>query len=236
MRCIAALFLMFLSSTSNLAAQTLDGSTTNLPPASATSLPNGLFVSPAISTLGVGLESGIRFNDNVGVRLGGHWLSVSFDRTVDDVDYDADANLASFGTLLDYHPFRGGFRLSGGLRFNFNNADLTGEPNTDVTIGNETFAASDVGTLQGDVTYDVIAPYLGFGYGATLLEGALSVGFDMGVMYQGAADVDLDAEGGALQGSAVLEDNLALEEQDLEDDLDDYRFYPVIGLAVIYRF
>lgn len=233
---IAALLLLVLAWTNPVAAQALGTSTTSLSPASTTSPPYGLFVSPAISTLGVGLEAGVRVNENVGFRFGGHWLNVNFDRTIDDVDYDADANLASFGTLLDYHPFQGGFRLSGGLRFNFNNADLDGTPNSDVTIGNETFAASDVGTLKGDVSYDAVAPYVGLGYGATLLEGALSIGFDMGVMYQGEANVDLDAEGGALQGNAVLEDNLALEEDDIEDDLKDFLFYPVVGLAVIYRF
>ena len=73
------------------------------------------------------------------------------------------------------------------------------EPRTqDVTIGDETFAAADVGTLEGDATYRTFAPYLGLGYGATLLKGALTVGFDLGVMYQGAADVELDAEGGLL--------------------------------------
>ena len=40
----------------------------------------------------------------------------------------------------------------------------------------------------------------------------------------------------SLEGNDLLEDNLDIEEQDVEDDLDDYLFFPVIGLAVIYRF
>lgn len=237
MRCFFVLALILSLWPGFLAAQTL-GDAAKSPPAAATAdpLPFGLFVSPTVSTLGVGLETGVRLNENFGVRFGGNWLSVDFDRTVDDVDYQAEATLASLGTLVDYHPFRGGFRLSGGVRFNFNNADLTGVPNDDVTIGNQTFAASDVGTLDGDVSFQTVAPYLGLGYGATLLKGALSIGVDLGVMYQGRADVDLDAEGGALAGDAVLEDNLAVEEEDIEDDLDDFLLYPVVGLAVIYRF
>ncbi len=236
MRCLATFTLMMSIWTNGVAAQALGSSTTDLPPGSTLSLADGVFVSPAISTLGVGLEAGIRFNEHVGARLGGHYLSVSFEQSVNDVDYDADANLTSFGTLLDYHPFAGGFRLSGGVRFNFNNANLAGQVNDDITIGGETFAAADVGTLEGDVSYNVLAPYFGLGYGATLLDGSLSIGFDMGVMYQGAADVDLDAVGGALEGDDVLEASLAAEEQDIEDDLDDYRFFPVVGLAIIYRF
>lgn len=238
MRYFSALVLILSAWPTVLAAQTLGDTATGLPAVSASSDPQpfGLFASPTISTLGVGLDAGVRLNETFGLRFGGNWLSVNFDRTVDDVDYEADANLASLGTLVDYHPFQGGFRLSGGLRFNFNNADLTGTPNSDVTIGDQTFAASDVGTLKGDASFQTLAPYLGLGYGATLLEGALSIGFDLGVMYQGRANVDLEAEGGALQGSAVLEDNLDIEEEDIEDDLEDFLFYPVVGLAVIYRF
>ena len=238
MRFFSALVLILSVLPSVLPAQTLGDADSVLPPETTTSdpLPYGLFVSPAISTLGIGLETGIRANDFFGVRFGGNWLGLEFDRTVGDVDYEAEATLASLGALIDYHPFKGGFRISGGARANFNNADLTGTPNQDVTIGDVTFAAEDVGTLVGDATYRTFAPYLGLGYGATLLKGSLTVGFDLGVMYQGAADVDLDAEGGLLEGNAVLEENLDIEEENVEDELDDYLFYPVVGLAVIYRF
>ncbi|MEL6962326.1 MAG: hypothetical protein AAFO01_06190 [Pseudomonadota bacterium] len=55
-------------------------------------------------------------------------------------------------------------------------------------------------------------------------------------MYQGQADVDLDAESGLLSDDAVLQDNLAIEEGEVEDDLEDFVVYPVVGLAIIYRF
>ena len=230
MRILSTLFLVLFLWPNILTAETVQQ------PITPVTSPEGLFVSPTVSTLGLGIDAGWRANETFGIRLGGNWLSVNFDRTIDDVDYDAEANLTSIGTLIDYHPFQGGFRLTGGLRFNFNNADLTGTPTSDVTIGDETFAASDVGTVEGDVTFQTFAPYLGLGYGATLLEGALTIGFDAGLMYQGRADVELDAEGGALEGNTVLEDNLAIEEENIEDDLEDYVVYPVIGLAFSYRF
>lgn len=217
------------------AAQAL-GDAEALPEGDPARLPYGLFVSPTISTLGLGIEGGMRLNETFGLRLGGNWLAFEDDGVEDDIDYEADATLASLGALVDYHPFRGGFRVSGGLRFNFNQADLTGTATDDVEIGDVTFTAAEVGTLQGDVDFDVLAPYLGIGYGATLLEGAFSIGFDLGVMYQGQADVRLDSEDGLLSGSAVLNDNLAIEEDEIEDDLDAFVLYPVVGLAVTYRF
>ncbi|MGI9494399.1 MAG: hypothetical protein ACR2QF_18570, partial [Geminicoccaceae bacterium] len=124
MRFFSALLLMLSLWPGVLFAQTLgDG---ELPPTATPSdpLPFGFFVSPNISTLGVGLEAGMRANDYFGVRLGGNWLGLSFDRTVNDIDYDTEATLASLGALIDYHPFKGGFRLSGGVRSNFNQAEL----------------------------------------------------------------------------------------------------------------
>lgn len=230
---IAALMLLLPSTMSS--AQTLGDADAPIS-GSGAALPDGLFVSPAVSTLGVGLEGGIRLNDSFGLRLGGNWLGFNYDGVEGDIDYDADVTLASLGTLLDYHPFQGGFRLSGGLRFNFNQADLDGTPNDDIEIGDDVFSPDDVGTLTGDVGFNVFAPYLGIGYGATLLKGALSIGFDLGVMYQGQADVDLDTEDGNLSDNAVLLDNLAQEEDEVEDDLKNFVVYPVAGLAVIYRF
>lgn len=235
MRHFFAATLIFFLWPNGLSAQTL-GDADAVPAGEPALLPYGLYISPAVSTLGLGLETGVRLNETFGLRFGGNWFSFDADREIDDVDYDADVTLASLGTLVDYHPFQGGFRLSGGLRFNFNQADLTGTPNEDFEIGNTVFSADDVGILDGDVNFNVLAPFLGIGYGAALLDGSLSIGFDLGVMYQGKADVDLDAEGGLLEGNAILEAELAAEEDDVEDDLEDFQFYPVVGLAVVYRF
>ncbi|MEZ5931260.1 MAG: hypothetical protein R3F54_04815 [Alphaproteobacteria bacterium] len=231
----AAALMLVLSSIPSL-AQTLGDADAADGVRGTGTLPYGIFVSPGISTLGLGLEAGVRLNESFGLRVGGNWLSFDYDGVEGDVDYKGDVTLASLGALADYHPFRGGFRITGGLRFNFNEADLDGTPTDDIEIGDETFAPDEVGTLTGDVGFDVLAPYLGIGYGATLLEGSLSIGFDLGVMYQGKADVDLDTEDGLLSDDAILQENLAIEEDKVEDDLEDFVVYPVIGLAVTYRF
>jgi hypothetical protein len=227
---------MLVLSSAAAPAQTLGDADAAADERSSGALPYGIFVSPGISTLGLGLEAGVRVNESFGLRLGGNWLGFDYDGVDGDVDYEGEVTLASLGALADYHPFQGGFRISGGLRFNFNEADLDGTPTDDIEIGDETFAPDEVGTLTGDVAYDVLAPYLGVGYGTTLLQGALSIGFDLGVMYQGKGDVDLDAEDGLLSDDAILQENLAIEEEKVEDDLDDFVVYPVVGLAVTYRF
>lgn len=235
MRCFFATALIFLF-WPHLSGAQMIGDADAIPSGEPAPLPYGLFVSPAISTLGLGIEGGVRVSETFGFRLGGNWLGFEYDDVEDDFDYEADATIASLGALVDYHPFRGGFRVSGGLRFNFNQGDLTGTAIDDIEIGDVTFAPAEVGTIEGDVSYDVLAPYLGIGYGATLLEGAFSIGFDLGVMYHGQADIELDSEGGSLSGSALLNENLAIEEDEAEDDLENFFLYPVVGLAATYRF
>lgn len=229
-------FVLSLVLSPCLASAQVIGDADAVPIESTNTLPEGLFVSPAISTLGLGVEGGMRMTETFGFRLGGNWFGFDEDGVEDGVSYDAEATLASIGALVDYHPFRGGFRISGGLRFNFNQADVTGTADDDVTIGNETFTADEIGTLKGDVSYDPVAPYFGIGYGATLLQGSFSIGFDLGVMYQGDADVELESENGLLSNSAELNENLAIEEQEIEDDLEVLNFYPVVGLMATYRF
>jgi hypothetical protein len=194
------------------------------------------FVSPTISTLGLGVEAGLRLNELVGVRLGGNWLQFGFDRQIEEVDYEADATLGSIGTILDLHPFGGGFRVSGGARLNFNQADLTGRGEGTIEIDGQVFDAAEAGTIDGDVEFDTFAPYLGIGYGGSLLGGALALTFDLGVLYQGSPDVSLTANAGSLADDPTFQAALANEEQDVEDDLEDFTLYPVIGLAATYRF
>src|SRR5688572_20590109 len=79
-------------------------------------------------TLGIGPELGYRFSDTLGVR--GNVTFLSTDRSVesDGIDYDGDLKLGSGGVMLDFHPFRNGFRLSAGARINRNRVRLEATP------------------------------------------------------------------------------------------------------------
>lgn len=195
-----------------------------------------LTIGPDVSTLGIGLQAGLRFNDHVGARIGGNWFEYDFERSYDDVDYDVDLDLGSPGALLDIYPFGGGFRLSGGVRLNFNRADLTGSPNGGFEIGDTTYSADEIGTLDGGVDFNTLSPYLGLGYAAALFDGALELAFDAGTMYHGSPDVSLSASGGSLAGDPAVQADLEEEREAIEDDLDAFRFYPVVGFAITWRF
>ncbi len=188
-----------------------------------------------VSTLGLGAEAGIRLNDFFGIRIGANYLKFGFSPEYEDVEYDADFNLLSGGGVLDIYPFGGGFRVTGGLRYNANKIDLEASPTTSITIGGQTFTAAEAGRLEGDADFNNIAPYAGFGFEGILLNGYLSLGFDLGVLYQGKPDIDLDGNG-TLASDPTFLAALNDEADDIEDDLSFLGFYPVVGLSANLRF
>ena len=67
------------------------------------------------------------------------------------------------------------------------------------------------------------------------MNGYLSLAFDLGVLYQGDPDVDLDADG-TLSSDPTFRDALNDEREDIEDDLSFLGFYPVVGVSANLRF
>jgi hypothetical protein len=79
-----------------------------------------------------------------------------------------------------------------------------------------------------------VVPYLGLGWGnAVDNDKRWGISLDVGVYYQGEPEVTLTQVGGTLAVSAA---DLAAEEKQLEDELDDFEFYPVATLGLHYRF
>src|SRR3990172_3123187 len=72
------------------------------------------------STLGIGLEAEKSFSDSIGGRIGVNYFPYNYSGKKDDIEYDFDFNLMSLAALLDWHPFKGSFRLSGGAIYNGN--------------------------------------------------------------------------------------------------------------------
>ena len=59
--------------------------------------------------------------------------------------------------------------------------------------------------------------------------------FDLGVVFQGSPDADLTATGPLASDPTFLAE-LAKEEQQLQDEVDDYEYYPVVSIGVTYKF
>ena len=90
--------------------------------------------------------------------------------------------------------------------------------------------------MTGNIDFNEVAPYVGLGWGTPFgKEARWTIMFDAGVMFQGSPNVDLSANGTLANNSAFAAD-LEREKNNLKDDLDTYRFYPVVSLGLAYRF
>lgn len=192
----------------------------------------------AASTLGFGAEAGYSFNDRFGVRLGGYAFSLSQDGEESGIEFDSNLDLSNVGAYLDWHPFAGAFRVSAGWFATDNGFDAVGNPGAGGTydIGGVTFTSAEVGTLRATAELGSSAPFLGAGWLWGRADGGLAWSLDLGVLFQDAPDIELTSTGGTLSDQPALQDAIAQEEAELEDDIDQFDVYPVVTFGVSYRF
>ncbi|HEV7509910.1 MAG TPA: hypothetical protein VGS07_33870 [Thermoanaerobaculia bacterium] len=197
-------------------------------------------------TLGGGVELTVGLTPLLNVRLGGNAFNYTDDRReVSGIFYDATARLRTASALLDFHPGGGGFRLSAGAIYNDTRIDGNSlVPASGLyDIGGVQVPAALVGTLDGQIKFDPVVPYVGLGWGNAVGPGRrLRFAADVGAMFQGKGKVTLTPQipaGSPLDNSvarAALQVLLDREEADIEKDVADYTVYPVVSIGISYRF
>lgn len=187
-------------------------------------------------TLGIGGEIVTDIVPDVYIRGSFQWLDFGFDAEFDDIDYDVDVEFLNPMLVLDWYPFSGGFRISAGVLFNGSTIDLEATSDEPVEIGGTLYNPSEFGSIVGESDFDDVAPYVGIGFGNPL-SSAGHWGFtaDAGVAFIGSPNVSLRATGPFADNAGLLAD-LAEEEEEIEDDLDHLRLYPVLSFTLYYRF
>ena len=140
----------------------------------------------------------VRFaiSDSIALRAGVNYFPYTYNGTAGDIDYDFDLNLISVPVLIDYHPFKGSFRLSGGAIYNGNNLDAKATPVADTVIGGIPFTPAQIGTLNADIDFSPIAPYLGLGWDTSFgKESGFGFTFELGALFQGEPEANLSSTG-----------------------------------------
>lgn len=204
---------------------------------------SGIAIGAKIGTLGPGADLTIRLVDTLNLRLNANYFKYTTDRTIDDIDFDAEAEFNSLMALLDWHPFDNGLRLTAGAILNNNEIRIDATPTDSETIGGTEYPPELIGTLKGLVEFENSAPYVGIGYGRAVGRDARwSFSFDLGVLLQ-TLQVDLTADSPLLTNPitppAVRDqfiEDLEKEEEDIQEDLDNLEIYPVISFGVAYQF
>lgn len=199
-------------------------------------------VAATVGTLGPGVQVAFKTTQKLNVRVGGSYFAVTVDDELeDDVDIflEGDARIGAFSALADYHVFGNSFRISGGARINLFEVQGDGVPTESYCFGDEIdgvcqdklFPPESLGTLGGTVSYPTpIQPYLGLGFGNLGRgESRVTVMFDLGVIYTGSPEIELEATG--LLSPTANPD----QEKNLNEGLESFVLYPVFSFGVGVR-
>ncbi len=194
-----------------------------------------------VGTLGYGLGAGYQVSDSVVARVGINQFDKTFNTSSGSLNYDGKLKLSSFDVLLDWHLFDGATHLTVGLLSNDNKFSMTATPGAagSYTLNGQTFTAAEIGRLNGDVTFNKTAPYIGFGWNSQPKNKGFSFKSDFGVMLQGSpkANLSYTGNGGGVPAVvAQINSQVAVEQTNLNDKLKSFKTYPVISLAVGYAF
>jgi hypothetical protein len=194
----------------------------------------GVGVTVKAGTLGAGLEATIGASDYLGFRFGANMMSAGPSIERDEGSIKTDLDWLSYGALVDLHVFGSGFRVTGGGLINKNKFKLKADLKKSVTLDGQEFSLSD---LNGQVTFSELAPYLGIGYGnAVGADGHWHFACDFGVMFQGEPKVEASATASNPAIQPYVDEALAREVADIQDDASAFKFYPVISVGISYRF
>ncbi len=185
-------------------------------------------------TLGVGVEATWRALPWVDFRAGFNRYDYDDSDTQAGIPYDATLALDTYYATANLRFPLSPFRLTGGLYSNGNELQLTSTAEGTYEIGGVDFNAADVGTLSSVTSFSGTAPYLGVGYDFTVL-GRVGLNLDLGVLWQGDPEVAMTADG-VLAADPLFQSALEAERQELDDEISDYKAWPVISLGFVVNF
>ena len=183
-----------------------------------------------VGTLGIGLEASWKPLPYMDIRIGTSSYDYDNDGRYGSINYDAVFALDQYYATANFHFPISPMRISAGVYSNGNEFVLVNDQLQD--IGG--YSGALIGTVTSETTFSGTAPYLGIGFDFTLA-GKVGLNFDLGVLWQGEPEVTLDADG-ILSLDPNFQDALEAERQSLEDDMSDFKAWPVISLGFVYKF
>ncbi len=198
---------------------------------------SGFALGVGAGTTGISLDATFRLSEHWNLRGVYAYADFSSDEVESGISYNFNFELDTFSLLLDWHPVASsGFRVSAGGVYNGTNFSARSTQTTgNITVGNNTFAASDIGQLNVEVDYQSFAPYLGIGWGNTINK-SVTFSFDLGVIFMDNPRVNISSTGTNAAIQSSLDTQIEVERGELEAELDDFDAYPVAKFTLNYQF
>jgi hypothetical protein len=194
----------------------------------------------SVGTTGFGAHLSTELMPNLNGRVGINALNYSYSGSTSNADYDFKLKLNTFDALLDYYPTSTAFRLTAGVIGNNNKVSLSAKPNASgsYTFQGNTYTSATAGQVNGNVDFRKVAPYLGIGYGNAVKDTGFSFSGDLGVAFSGNPRSSLTSSNCTASAGVCtqLASDVASENANVQDKLNNLRYFPVVRIGVSYKF
>lgn len=199
------------------------------------------WVGVKAGTLGFGLEGSWRPIPWFDVRAGANMFDYDDNGSQAGINYDGTLSLETYYATANFRFPLSPFRMTVGAFSNGNEVELVSQDMPAYSIGDDPipYLPSEVGTLTSTASFESMAPYLGAGFDFSIAN-RFGIALDFGVLWQGEPIVSLTADGTLATDPSAIGDQfrsaLEVERQQLEDEVKDFKAYPVISLGFNFNF
>jgi hypothetical protein len=205
-----------------------------------------------LSSLGAGVELAVPLGKKFNVRGGFDFFRYSGTFTNDGIHYDGQLRLLSGQAHLDWFPISI-FHVSPGALFYDGNgvrANATVPGGQSFSVGGTPYQSDPAApvTAVGRLDFLKVAPMITVGIGNLVPRSGkhFSFLFEIGGAYQGSARVALNLAGNvcdssglncrAIAGDSTVQSNIQAQQVKIQNDVNPYRFYPVVTVGVGFSF
>lgn len=181
------------------------------------------------NTLGYGitLERPLLFD--LSARAATGTLSTTGERSYDGQKWSSNFRENNVLVALDWRPYGGRWRLSGGLLFGSDHIDKIAESqNGAISLNGNVYPVAGTGLVSSRISFGRPAVYLGVGGGTGILKG-LTIAFDAGIVIRNGS-LETSATG-PLAANAQFQNDLAATAAQFRTRL----VQPVVGVGLVFR-
>jgi hypothetical protein len=158
-------------------------------------------------------------------------ISVSRNGQREGLTYVGTLKASRLGGFLDWYPFGGTFRISGGVTGNDIKVVLDGSGGTGTINGKPVNLTGE--TFKVSVKYKPTSPYLGLGWGHQPGGSGLGFFFDVGAQF---GKFETDAQTTIVGKFGVTQADVDAEVQKVRDNVGQYKVLPAASFGLTYRF
>ena len=205
-----------------------------------------------ISTLGAGIETAVPLAAKANLRGGVNFFQYNRAIINDGIHYAGQLQFRSAEAHFDFYPF-GGFHVSPGVLF-YNGNQLTASASVpggqNFTLNGTAYQSSMTSPVTGTGKLDFVkvSPSIMMGFGNLIPRSGrhYSFLFEVGGAYQGSARVALNLAGSVCDSTGstcrsvasdpTVQANVLAQQQKIRNDINPYRFFPVVSIGFGFNF